>query len=168
MKRRGGKYRQSRLMLRSTTFWRGFLLVLACLAVLANARLMWQWNYANGDPGVTLPDVQGFVGPIVVAPDSAAYRAGARTGDVIDGRMLSNADRYKLWSGNYLAGETVQLPVRTSAGLHVIDVVRRERHRSAFSESRLRSLPRSGRFYSARCSHGGAPTRRTGGYSPCC
>lgn len=108
-------------MLRSTSFWRGLLLVLACLALLANGRVLWQLMYANGDLGVTLP--QGLVGPIIVAPDSSAYTTGARTGDVIDGRALSNAARYRLWSPNYLAGETLQLPLRKSTGIHVVDVV---------------------------------------------
>lgn len=108
-------------MLRSTDFWRGFLLILAGLALLATGRVLWQLAYANGHVGVTLP--QGYAGPITVAPDSAAYRAGARTGDVIDGRTLSNGARYRLWEDDYLAGDTLQLPIRTSAGLHVIDVV---------------------------------------------
>ena len=104
----------------SATVWRRLLLTLASIALLANGSAAWQVIFASGDIGVTLP--QGFVGEITVAHDSAAFKAGVRTGDVIDAWALSNGARYRLW-GNILAGETLQLPVRTGAGIHLVATV---------------------------------------------
>lgn len=97
----------------STSAWRG-LLVAFCLVFLAQeAGTIPLTLNSVGVIGVTMSrGSTPFDWRVEVAPRSPAYRAGLRSGDVLDAGGLSPAERFRLWSGYWKMGEPAQLLVQ--------------------------------------------------------
>ncbi len=98
----------------STIAWRRFLLTLCAFGVVQLGYVTWLGvNQGAVSGGLrAVPSGTPFVRRVMVARGSAAYDAGLRTGDLIDGRRLSGAERYRLFNSWFLSGAIVQLPVR--------------------------------------------------------
>ncbi len=96
----------------NTAAWRRFLLTLCVLALTQTGAQVWLDQSLGGIGGVTQAATgSAFVHRVTVSPSSPAYLAGLRTGDVVDLRELSAADRYRWTTGVWWVGERVQLPV---------------------------------------------------------
>ncbi len=96
----------------STTAWRRLLLTLCVFGVVQLGYNGWLIVNDGGFPGLqTVPTGTPFVQRVTVARASAAYDAGLRTGDLIDGRRLSAPARYRWFESYVLNGATVQLPI---------------------------------------------------------
>ncbi len=105
----------------STTAWRRLLLTLCAFGVVQLGYIAWLAANDGGFLGLdTAPTSTPFVQKIIVAPGSAAYTAGLRTGDLIDGHVLSAPARYRWFESWFLKGATVQLPIRHANALKVV------------------------------------------------
>jgi len=89
-----------------------FLLTLGGLAAVLVLVALWMTMAVNGDTGATLiPSGKPFVVSVsAIIPGSPAASAGLRTGDTIDLRDLTGAERYRLQNGPS-AGQRIVLPV---------------------------------------------------------
>jgi hypothetical protein len=103
------------------------------LALILNGVIVWIYAFANGTIGIaftpTSPQsVTGmatrtpFVDRVTVFPASPAYRAGLRTGDLVDLRPLSAADRYRWSVGIWRVGERIDVPVVRADGIHRVAI----------------------------------------------
>lgn len=105
----------------STTAWRRLLLTLCAFGVVQLGYVAWLAANDGGFLGLdTAPTSTPFVRSVSVVPGSAAYDAGLRTGDLIDGRALSAPARYRWFESWFLNSATVQLPIRHGDVLKVV------------------------------------------------
>lgn len=61
-----------------------------------------------------------FLNRITVSPDSSSYRAGLRTGDLVDTRSLPAAQRYRWFIGWQPRGERIDLRIVRGTGTHPV------------------------------------------------
>ncbi len=99
---------------------RKLLLAVFCLSLTVIVYRGWLTAH-GGSTGMTLQYSSGGT-TIRVAPGSAAYRAGLRTGDSVDLGALPNTARYRLHEG-VVAGERFVVPLRSGAGLRMVPLV---------------------------------------------
>lgn len=119
----------------STTSWRRLLVGLGILGFIQLGIIIWMNVYVHGaDPGVgttaTSPfNVTGsatetpFVDRLIVAPGSASFRAGLRTGDRVDLRLLSPGERYRWFQGWRPLGQRIDLPVVRGNTVHRVVLI---------------------------------------------
>jgi len=94
-----------------TQVWRGLLLAFFALALLQNSAGWWLTANISGETGArVVSGLRPFLWTIEVRPYSRAYDAGLRTGNVVDAAAVAAADRYRLWTGDLLAGRHVVIP----------------------------------------------------------
>jgi len=107
---------------------------LCALGFLLTANAVWTAAYTLGvDPGVT----RAYTSPLVVPketgeapfvirfdapPESAAYRQGLRSGDLLDLRLLAPSERYRWVSYFRLAGQRTAVPVERNGKRQVVSV----------------------------------------------
>ena len=119
----------------STAAWRRLLLGLCALGFVLTANAAWTAAYKLGvDPGVT----RSYTSPLIVpkatgeapfiihldAPlESAAYRQGLRSGDLIDLRLLAPGERYRWLSYFRLAAQRADLPIERNGKRRIVNVV---------------------------------------------
>lgn len=103
--------------------WRAFLVTLCVLALAQNFAGWWTaYNVAAGT-GVQVDGAASTLQwRIDVAPGSPAYAAGLRSGDIVDAARLSSAERYRLWTGTWVYGERVTLPLLRPGGAVAVTV----------------------------------------------
>jgi len=105
-----------------TLGWRRLLLTLTAVSALLQGVDIWMNASYVAAVGVELRPLQPygvpgtatktpFIERVSVLPDSPAYRAGLRTGDLIDARHLSAAERLRWFNAFWIAGQRVELPV---------------------------------------------------------
>jgi hypothetical protein len=107
----------------STLAWRRLLLGLCTFALIQVGVAVWMDFAVRGEPGIAYSASGPF--PVLLSPtgvsfvdritvhrhEGAAYRAGLRTGDLIDLRPLLAADRYGWTFNHFRRGERMVLPV---------------------------------------------------------
>lgn len=113
----------------TTENWRRLLVGLGVFGFIQLGVIIWWSLNVNGaDPGIgsaaTAPFfVTGtatqtpFVDRIVVTPGTTSYRAGLRTGDLVDLRPLSGGERYRWFTGWRPVGQRIDLPVVRGNGV---------------------------------------------------
>ncbi len=102
----------------SATAWRRLLLALCFLSIFVTGYGMWLTG-RFGDTGISL---RRLTGAAVVAPGSPAARAGLRTGDIVDLRLLPDAARYR-WTDPIPVGVAAEVPVRHGSRASIVRVV---------------------------------------------
>jgi hypothetical protein len=105
----------------STVAWRRLLLGLCTLAIIVVGFTLATFSALGNGGIVEMPTsptaIEGtatgtsFVDRTTVYPHSVAYRAGLRTGDLVDLRLLSAADRYRWTFGHFRRGARMVVPV---------------------------------------------------------
>ncbi len=114
----------------SAAGWRRLLVGLGVFGFIQLGIIIWMNVYVHGaDAGIataaTSPfSVTGsatetpFVDRLTVATGSSSYRAGLRTGDRVDLRLLSPAERYRWFQGWRPLGQRIDLPVMRGDAVH--------------------------------------------------
>jgi len=107
----------------TTGVWRWFISVVG-IAVLAVLALQITCVINKGSLGIgrafTAPD---FEDHIYVVPGGPGYRAGLRTGDVIDRRATPVLSRWEIQSAGFRAGEAVEFAVRRGSRIEHVTIV---------------------------------------------
>ncbi len=112
----------------TNTAWRAALVTLCILALAQNFAGWWTAYNLVAGTGVRVDGAASTLQwRIDVAPASPAYAAGLRSGDVVDAARLSSAERYRLWTGTWIYGERVTLPVLRPGGTTAVAVTASER-----------------------------------------
>jgi hypothetical protein len=107
----------------TNTAWRVALVTLCILALAQNFAGWWTAYNVVARTGVQVDGAASTLQwRIDVAPESPAYAAGLRSGDVVDAAHLSSAERYRLWTGTWVYGERVTLPVLRPGGAEAVTV----------------------------------------------
>ncbi|MDQ6931661.1 MAG: hypothetical protein M3160_00645 [Candidatus Eremiobacteraeota bacterium] len=111
------------VLTRSDILWRGLLLTL-CVLGLASLVVGFFAGSEFSTSGLRPVSSAGsaHLQKVTVAPGSSAARNGLRTGDVIDTRPMSSAERYRLFNLKY-RGELIHLYVVRPAGLSRATIV---------------------------------------------
>lgn len=102
--------------------WRRFLLAFLAVAILLQVADIWMNATSVAAVGIELRPTQpypvsgtatgtAFIDRVSIVPDSPAYRAGLRTGDLVDSRRLSAPQRLRFFNGFWPTGERVELTV---------------------------------------------------------
>ena len=117
----------------STSAWRRLLLGLCGFSLIQAGVTVWIAFAVSGSLGIVrsttspsfvagTPGGPPFVDRVTVFPYGPAVRAGLRTGDLVDLRQLSPADRYRWIFEHFWAGERISVPVVRRNGVDRISV----------------------------------------------
>ncbi len=110
----------------NTSGWRAFMVTFCVLFIAQEAATIWLTSTYVGVSGATVTEsVAPFKWGLVVSEPSPAYKAGLRTGDLIDASVLAPAARFRIWSAPR-AGEPLRYPV--IRGGHIQNVAVRPEH----------------------------------------
>ena len=108
------------------TAWRALLVAFCILMLAQEAGTIPLTLHSVGVAGVSVTGaIEPFEWRIGVAPDSPAYAAGLRSGDTIDAKQLTPAERFRLWSGYWEFGKLVHFAVLRDGALHTASVMPR-------------------------------------------
>jgi hypothetical protein len=118
----------------STVAWKRLLLALCAFALIQQGAVMWIVTQST-HPGTRLVNSspfrfnghrggEPFVHRVIVNQKTGgAYLAGLRTGDIVDLRPLSPAERYRWITFSNWPGEVVSIPVVRDGTLHLTTIV---------------------------------------------
>jgi hypothetical protein len=106
----------------STVAWRRFLLALCALTAIVTGVGTWMQVAVVSLTDFRVATETHFVDRINVSPTSRAYRAGLRTGDLVDLRQLSVEDRYRWVTSVWRRDEPMQVPVLRRGAIHSVSV----------------------------------------------